>query len=175
MTDKLLAHPGNRDHGPPSPSSSSSNVPSSFHKHHSNHPFAPTSGHPHAPEYPPYRGSISTERTSESGDRSYPTRPSVERRSSLSTPMDEDEDLPVAPQPRRVMGSYKLTDFFFHRTLGTGSFGRVHLGELVCFSVGRFIVSPFCLGWESSQPTWRSPFRELSVVTFVNAMEEPVA
>lgn len=140
MTDKLLAHPGNRDHGSPSPTSTHNNIPSSssLYKHNPNHPLAPTSGHPQAPEYPLHRGSISTERTSESGDRSYLARPSVERHSSLSTPMDEDEELPLPPQPRRVMGSYKLADFFFHRTLGTGSFGRVHLGAFICLFVGCF-------------------------------------
>lgn len=38
---------------------------------------------------------------------------------------------PVVPlQVRRQTGSYRLSDFIIHRTLGTGSFGRVHLGEL---------------------------------------------
>lgn len=34
----------------------------------------------------------------------------------------------LQPQVRRQTGSYRLTDFIIHRTLGTGSFGRVHLG-----------------------------------------------
>lgn len=34
-------------------------------------------------------------------------------------------------QVRRSKGSYRLTDFIIQRTLGTGSFGRVHLGEPV--------------------------------------------
>jgi hypothetical protein len=31
-------------------------------------------------------------------------------------------------QPQRTAGRYSLSDFIIHRTLGTGSFGRVHLG-----------------------------------------------
>jgi protein kinase A len=31
------------------------------------------------------------------------------------------------PQPRTTKGKYTLTDFHIQRTLGTGSFGRVHL------------------------------------------------
>ena len=30
--------------------------------------------------------------------------------------------------PQRTTGRYSLNDFIIHRTLGTGSFGRVHLG-----------------------------------------------
>ena len=29
---------------------------------------------------------------------------------------------------QRTTGRYSLNDFIIHRTLGTGSFGRVHLG-----------------------------------------------
>jgi len=37
------------------------------------------------------------------------------------------------PKPRRPKGHYKLSDFIMQRTLGTGSFGRVHLGmSLLC-------------------------------------------
>jgi len=32
------------------------------------------------------------------------------------------------PKPRRPKGHYRLSDFIMQRTLGTGSFGRVHLG-----------------------------------------------
>lgn len=35
------------------------------------------------------------------------------------------------PKPRRPKGHYRLTDFIIQRTLGTGSFGRVHLGVFV--------------------------------------------
>jgi serine/threonine protein kinase len=60
---------------------------------------------------PDYRGSISTDRTSASqGD----TEEIVEtRRVRL---------------PQRPKGTYRLSDFIIQRTLGTGSFGRVHLG-----------------------------------------------
>ncbi|KAI0034847.1 kinase-like domain-containing protein [Vararia minispora EC-137] len=45
-------------------------------------------------------------------------------------PAPTDPDLEVVdtfPHPRRHKGTYRLTDFTFLRTLGTGSFGRVHL------------------------------------------------
>jgi hypothetical protein len=60
-----------------------------------------------------FRGSISTERTSQSSKRG----------DSLDAP-------PFSPTPlvRRPRGCYKLSDFLILRTLGTGSFGRVHLG-----------------------------------------------
>ena len=43
--------------------------------------------------------------------------------------------------PQRPKGTYRLNDFLIHRTLGTGSFGRVHLGQdlivffpIICWS-----------------------------------------
>ncbi|KAI0262222.1 kinase-like protein [Gloeopeniophorella convolvens] len=82
--------------------------------------------HPHpkahtaAPDVPPaapaleHRGSISTMRTSESSRRD----------TTDSEPRPTDE---LFPHQRRSKGTYRLTDFLFQRTLGTGSFGRVHL------------------------------------------------
>ena len=35
----------------------------------------------------------------------------------------------------RPKGSYRLADFIIQRTLGTGSFGRVHLGKLYLISL----------------------------------------
>ncbi|TFY82996.1 hypothetical protein EWM64_g1018 [Hericium alpestre] len=67
---------------------------------------------------PEYRGSISTERTSES-ESSKNAEVVDERRRGL--------DMPAFPHQRRQKGTYRLTDFYFQRTLGTGSFGRVHL------------------------------------------------
>jgi hypothetical protein len=61
-----------------------------------------------------YRGSLSTERTSQSSkhdDTSFDN-------TALGSP----------PLVRRPRGHYKLCDFVIERTLGTGSFGRVHLG-----------------------------------------------
>lgn len=34
----------------------------------------------------------------------------------------------IVQHPQRTTGRYSLNDFIIHRTLGTGSFGRVHLG-----------------------------------------------
>lgn len=139
--DKLLpgqSHRDQRELGSPASSSSSSfikqqtlgNAPLA-QAHHAPHQHLQQQ-HPHAlqTEYPLHRGSISTELTSDSGDRSYLTRPSVERRSSSAQMMVDDDELVARPppRPRRNNGSYKLSDFYFHRTLGTGSFGRVHLG-----------------------------------------------
>ena len=39
---------------------------------------------------------------------------------------DVDVRLPVTQRPK---GRYSLNDFALMRTVGTGSFGRVHLGE----------------------------------------------
>ena len=56
------------------------------------------------------------------------------KRSSMRQSMDYDDEaeepqvqLPVSQRPK---GRYSLSDFIIHRTLGTGSFGRVHLGVL---------------------------------------------
>lgn len=66
----------------------------------------------HIPTMPcDYRGSVSTDRTSASQDD---TEEIIEtRRVRL---------------PQRPKGTYRLSDFIIQRTLGTGSFGRVHLG-----------------------------------------------
>lgn len=42
-------------------------------------------------------------------------------------PTNHPKPLP-RPQVQRPKGTYRLTDFLILRTLGTGSFGRVHLG-----------------------------------------------
>jgi hypothetical protein len=39
----------------------------------------------------------------------------------------QQQSQPPPPQPRVTKGKYTLTDFQIQRTLGTGSFGRVHL------------------------------------------------
>jgi len=62
-----------------------------------------------------YRGSISTERTSTSVD---------EFAMDISRPRAPRERRPIRPK-----GTYRLSDFIIQRTLGTGSFGRVHLGS----------------------------------------------
>jgi protein kinase A len=58
-----------------------------------------------------YRGSISTDRTSASQDDT-----------------EEIIDTKRVRFPQRPKGTYRLSDFIIQRTLGTGSFGRVHLG-----------------------------------------------
>src|SRR5712672_176758 len=63
-----------------------------------------------------HRGSFSTQRTSESSKRGE----SVDE----TRPVDDS-----FPYQRRTKGTYRLSDFYFQRTLGTGSFGRVHLGK----------------------------------------------
>lgn len=60
---------------------------------------------------------ISTERTSSSKRKSEPMEMQVE----------ETPEVVERPKPRRPKGHYRLTDFIIQRTLGTGSFGRVHL------------------------------------------------
>ena len=35
---------------------------------------------------------------------------------------------------QRTTGRYSLNDFIIHRTLGTGSFGRVHLGAYATYA-----------------------------------------
>ncbi|THH18692.1 hypothetical protein EW146_g2355 [Bondarzewia mesenterica] len=67
------------------------------------------------------RGSISTERTSESESLQRPESIAELRRAEIA----------LFPHPRRQKGSYRLNDFYFQRTLGTGSFGRVHLVKVL--------------------------------------------
>ncbi|KAI0067576.1 kinase-like protein [Artomyces pyxidatus] len=86
MTDKLVRPKGQLDQTQPLP-------------------FTPHADH---------RGSISTQRTSES-------------ESSKQVDADEARASEKSPHQRRPKGTYRLTDFIFQRTLGTGSFGRVHL------------------------------------------------
>ncbi|KZS87749.1 kinase-like protein [Sistotremastrum niveocremeum HHB9708] len=58
---------------------------------------------------------------------------STEEHSMLDQqPLDDvlpQMDIIPSSMSRRPMGSYCLMDFHIHRTLGTGTFGRVHLGE----------------------------------------------
>ena len=74
--------------------------------------LSPSSTLSHIPTTPvyDYRGSISTDRTSASQD----TQEIIENRR--------------VRLPQRPKGTYRLSDFIIQRTLGTGSFGRVHLG-----------------------------------------------
>ncbi|KAL6305073.1 kinase-like protein [Sparassis latifolia] len=66
-----------------------------------------------------YRSSISTGMTSVSGRSKRPEKIEIEENIGMV-------GHPLLP-PRRPKGSYRLSDFIIQRTLGTGSFGRVHL------------------------------------------------
>ncbi|KAJ7125300.1 kinase-like protein [Mycena epipterygia] len=70
-----------------------------------------------------HRGSISTQATSMS------EWSSDKRGFSVESEMDVvEEERPLGPKLiRRPRGVYRLSDFIIQRTLGTGSFGRVHL------------------------------------------------
>ncbi|KAJ7108428.1 AGC/PKA protein kinase [Mycena crocata] len=68
-----------------------------------------------------HRGSISTQATSAS-EWSHD-----KRGLSLESDMDVVEEEKKLQLERRPRGVYRLTDFIIQRTLGTGSFGRVHL------------------------------------------------
>ncbi|KAF8870890.1 kinase-like domain-containing protein [Infundibulicybe gibba] len=82
-------------------------------------PPSPVSAHEiSTANFPSYdhRGSISTERTS------------LTEWSVRGDSMDMSEaERPTHRVVQRQKGIYKLTDFIIQRTLGTGSFGRVHL------------------------------------------------
>lgn len=74
-----------------------------------------------------HRGSVSTGRTSVSEG-------SASNKRGEGMDVDIIETIPEVPPPvarviKRPKGTYRLTDFIIQRTLGTGSFGRVHLGE----------------------------------------------
>lgn len=109
-----------------------------------------TSAHPYAQDYSAYqRGSISTERTSLSGysnNNSNIPKPvpaagfasggsggvgaPAQRRDwrDREESMHHEDELPHRFLALRPKGSYRLSDFIIQRTLGTGSFGTVHLG-----------------------------------------------
>ena len=99
MTDKL----GHLTHGHQKPQSQQ--LPSAL-------PLPPTTN-----AHNEHRGSISTQRTSESSKR--------------GESVDDARMAESFPHQRRQKGTYRLSDFYFQRTLGTGSFGRVHLGQFL--------------------------------------------
>lgn len=73
-----------------------------------------------------HRGSISTQATSVS-------EWSAGNKRGESMEIVKPEPV-VAQVPRTVLrpkATYRLSDFIIQRTLGTGSFGRVHLGKLI--------------------------------------------
>lgn len=67
-------------------------------------------------------GSLSTQATSLSAVDEWD-----KQKDSEEIIMEEEEV--SLPQTTRPKGRYSLSDFDIHKTLGTGSFGRVHLGE----------------------------------------------
>jgi protein kinase A len=80
-----------------------------------------------------HRGSISTQRTSVSAVSEWSNK-----RGGSDMEIVEQEPEPEGEMPqtaartsavvRKQKGAYRLSDFIIQRTLGTGSFGRVHLG-----------------------------------------------
>lgn len=81
-----------------------------------------------------HRASISTGRTS----LHEWVKETSESMQQSQRPIQVDE---AALQVRRSKGSYRLSDFIIQRTLGTGSFGRVHLGE--CSDLSNHLLAPF--------------------------------
>ena len=79
------------------------------------------------------RASISTERTS--------LHEWVKTQAEVAQQQRTMKTQDVAAQARRTKGSYRLSDFIIQRTLGTGSFGRVHLGECLRLSSALFSLS----------------------------------
>ncbi|EMD33218.1 hypothetical protein CERSUDRAFT_118264 [Gelatoporia subvermispora B] len=79
------------------------------------------------------RASMSTERTSLSEWSRKAGRAETDERDDPDDPDDRMQisdisEIPrIPPSVRRSRGSYRLSDFIIQRTLGTGSFGRVHL------------------------------------------------
>lgn len=77
-------------------------------------------------------GSISTMATSNVVDGSEAWYDDEKRQQAEveaeSASFDVDFRLPVSQRPK---GRYSLTDFTLMRTVGTGSFGRVHLGAYI--------------------------------------------
>lgn len=69
------------------------------------------------------RGSISTESTM-----------------TMTSEWGNDQRLRQAARQQRAKGAYRLTDFIIQRTLGTGSFGRVHLGQWLIYSISRRVA-----------------------------------
>lgn len=98
------------------------------------------------------RASMSTERTSLSEWSRKAGRAETDERDDHDDPDDRMQisdisEIPrIPPSVRRSRGSYRLSDFIIQRTLGTGSFGRVHLGAVsspaVCF---REVISELSL------------------------------
>lgn len=72
-------------------------------------------------------GSISTFATSNPAEISDWIEQEKARASSMEG-IDFEEEPVRLPASKRPKGHYSLTDFAILRTLGTGSFGRVHLG-----------------------------------------------
>jgi serine/threonine protein kinase len=70
-------------------------------------------------------------------------RTSTSMRDSLDYVDDVEEEEPRVQLPvsQRPKGRYGLTDFIIHRTLGTGSFGRVHLGACLTLRLVSNLVS----------------------------------
>ncbi|KAJ4483788.1 kinase-like domain-containing protein [Lentinula aciculospora] len=109
MTDKLGSH----FHGHSKEYTNTSPI----HSPISSIPSTVSSASSLLPQYD-HRGSISTERTSLSAS-------DWSKRGDSLDYIEEEKSL--GPRPTKHKGTYRLEDFIIQRTLGTGSFGRVHL------------------------------------------------
>jgi hypothetical protein len=58
----------------------------------------------------------------------------------METQVEEAPTVAERPKPRRPKGQYRLTDFYIQRTLGTGSFGRVHLGVSLSLMIASLLM-----------------------------------
>ena len=76
-------------------------------------------------------GSISTLATSAVADNNSEWGKRHSSVASMRIDYEEPEQRVTLPKSQRPKGHYSLSDFYIHRTLGTGSFGRVHLGEFL--------------------------------------------
>ena len=78
-------------------------------------------------------------------------------RTSLTESSTQEMDDSLVPLPRvtsRPRATYRLADFLIQRTLGTGSFGRVHLGQ----SSTRFTSFQYHLSSFHLRPLLRAHF-----------------
>lgn len=143
MADKLghITSPRPASAGANSPSSSSAQLSGALSTHNLQQGLPAQEPHSPSPSLSStqstalssagHRPSISTERTSVSEWKGSSNDSTAKEKQVERMDIDPPTEPVVPLQVRRQTGSYRLSDFIIHRTLGTGSFGRVHLGELL--------------------------------------------